>query len=453
MQNLEAQVAALHSTLTSQIQDEAHARNTLDQAQIGMDRYISSAKRKGLHAYQEASELRVAVEITRGQQAESQRSLADALSDPLLPFAWVPNLWELYKRQWAQEKAVVASGEIVEAMKKRDKRILQTVSRVMPVSTVEKLKDAFKADLEVLGGLKKHRVTLGLTVNPEDIEERISSALTRTANALSAQRASQSALDKAERHIGAIPADEQLGELVNALSEKTKTVSDAQAVLTRAIADIVDTRGRIAHLDIKINASRARLLVDFKEKSYEAKSLEASARAKQAFALFKDRMLAAKARWLSETITHEFRNLLRKKTLFDKVLVDPVTYRVSIEDLRKHELPMERLSAGERQLLAIAVLSALISERKGRFPVVVDTPLARLDRHHREALVRRFFSTVSHQVIVLSTDEEVEGSVYDALRPFTTQEYVLQFDDTTRSTKVKSSTNDSDVLRITEAMK
>lgn len=90
---------------------------------------------------------------------------------------------------------------------------------------------------------------------------------------------------------------------------------------------------------------------------------------------------------------------------------------------------MDRLSAGERQLLAISVLSALIKERKGRFPVVVDTPLARLDRQHRSSLIKRFFATVSHQVVVLSTDQEVDGVAYEALKPFTSAEYSLDFDD------------------------
>ena len=97
---------------------------------------------------------------------------------------------------------------------------------------------------------------------------------------------------------------------------------------------------------------------------------------------------------------------------------------------------MDRLSAGERQLLAIAVLSALIKERKGRFPVVVDTPLARLDQQHRSALIKRFFATVSHQVVVLSTDQEVDGLAYEALKPFTNAEYTLDFDDATGRTSI-----------------
>jgi DNA sulfur modification protein DndD len=79
----------------------------------------------------------------------------------------------------------------------------------------------------------------------------------------------------------------------------------------------------------------------------------------------------------------------------------------------------------------------LIKERKGRFPVVVDTPLARLDQQHRSALITGFFATVSHQVVVLSTDQEVEGQAYMALHPFNSQEYELNYDDDSRCTTVR----------------
>ena len=177
--------------------------------------------------------------------------------------------------------------------------------------------------------------------------------------------------------------------------------------------------------------SRAR--AELKENAFQLKALEAADRAKVALDIFRDRLLASKAQWLSDMITAEFKQLLRKRNLIARVLVEPQTYAVSIEDVNGHSLPMERLSAGERQILAIAVLSALIRERKGRFPVVVDTPLARLDRKHREALVHNFFAKISHQVMVLSTDEEVEGTVYSALEPHMNREYSLAFDDVKRS--------------------
>lgn len=70
--------------------------------------------------------------------------------------------------------------------------------------------------------------------------------------------------------------------------------------------------------------------------------------------------------------------------------------------------------------------------------MVVDTPLARLDQQHRSALIKRFFATVSHQVVVLSTDQEVDGAAYEALKPFTNAEYMLDYDDATGRTSIRA---------------
>ncbi|MNJ66959.1 hypothetical protein D3C77_630860 [compost metagenome] len=71
---------------------------------------------------------------------------------------------------------------------------------------------------------------------------------------------------------------------------------------------------------------------------------------------------------------------------------------------------------------------------------MVDTPLARLDRTHREALIHSFFAEISHQVMVLSTDEEVEGPVYKALEPHLSREYALAFNDQERRSVVRLNT-------------
>ena len=175
---------------------------------------------------------------------------------------------------------------------------------------------------------------------------------------------------------------------------------------------------------------------DFRGQALDIKAIAAGQRTRSVLTIFKERLLASKAAWLSKMITEEFRGLMRKQRLVTSVQVHPDTYAVSIIGSHGVELPMERLSAGERQLLAVAVLSALIRERKGRFPVVVDTPLARLDRTHREALIRRFFAKVSHQVVVLSTDEEVEGSVYDEMARYTSAAYLIEFSDERHSSSV-----------------
>jgi DNA sulfur modification protein DndD len=229
-----------------------------------------------------------------------------------------------------------------------------------------------------------------------------------------------------------------LAEILTKMKERSQTTASAEQHVAHLTDSIAQVQSSLNHVQTRLNTARSRLSEDFRGRSLETKGIEAALRARRALSVFKDRLLASKAHWLSDMITTEFQNLLRKRKLVSRVIVDPISYEVKIEDRKGHELPMDRLSAGERQMLAVSVLSALIKERKGRFPVVVDTPLARLDGQHRTSLIKRFFATVSHQVLVLSTDEEVEGPAHDALRPYTNKEYVLEFNDDLGHTTVRS---------------
>jgi DNA sulfur modification protein DndD len=88
-------------------------------------------------------------------------------------------------------------------------------------------------------------------------------------------------------------------------------------------------------------------------------------------------------------------------------------------------------------LLAIAILWGLARASGRPLPTVIDTPLGRLDSQHRDHLVRRYFPHASHQVLLLSTDEEITGTYYKALRPSIGREYRLSFDEKNARTVVE----------------
>jgi DNA sulfur modification protein DndD len=79
-----------------------------------------------------------------------------------------------------------------------------------------------------------------------------------------------------------------------------------------------------------------------------------------------------------------------------------------------------------------------LSRASGRpLPAVIDTPLGRLDASHRINLVDRYFPFASHQVLLLSTDEEINETYYKKLMPWIGREYRLDFDDISDSTNVR----------------
>lgn len=97
-------------------------------------------------------------------------------------------------------------------------------------------------------------------------------------------------------------------------------------------------------------------------------------------------------------------------------------------------MPTERLSAGERQVFAVALLWALGRTSGRPLPVIIDTPLARLDSDHRRLLVERYLPFASHQVLVLSTDTEVDEAAFAALEPAMSHAYRLRYDHARRLT-------------------
>ena len=78
-----------------------------------------------------------------------------------------------------------------------------------------------------------------------------------------------------------------------------------------------------------------------------------------------------------------------------------------------------------------------LAKASGRpLPTAIDAPLGRLDAAHRSYLVERYFPFASHQVLLLSTDEEITGDYLEKLKPWIGRSYQLEFDDDTGSTKI-----------------
>jgi len=70
-------------------------------------------------------------------------------------------------------------------------------------------------------------------------------------------------------------------------------------------------------------------------------------------------------------------------------------------------------------------------------PAVIDTPMARLDSAHRQNLVERYFPHASHQVVVLSTDTEVDRHYYEFIQPFMARAYHLDYDEAAKATHAR----------------
>ena len=115
-------------------------------------------------------------------------------------------------------------------------------------------------------------------------------------------------------------------------------------------------------------------------------------------------------------------------------MIDPATFGITLYDRAGRRCSKERLSEGEKQIFAISVLWGLARASSRPLPAVIDTPMARLDAAHRRNLVERYFPNASHQVVILSTDTEVDRDYYEALQPHIARAYHLSYDEEERVT-------------------
>ena len=162
------------------------------------------------------------------------------------------------------------------------------------------------------------------------------------------------------------------------------------------------------------------------EKAQQRSAL--AARAAQALADYEERLLQHKLGQLKGEFVRCFNHLARKETLVIGVEIDPVSFATTLIDRAGNGIAKSSLSAGEKQIYAIAMLWALARTSGRPLPMIIDTPLARLDSEHRMKLVERYFPNASHQVILLSTDTEIDQGLLDRLRPSVSHSYRLDFD-------------------------
>jgi DNA sulfur modification protein DndD len=263
----------------------------------------------------------------------------------------------------------------------------------------------------------------------------------------------------------------QLSLRIEALTQQTKSLENALIDLNRTLVQVPDKesissllkelelarataeRGGAHLASIESDLDRARSEVEVKktrlEKLLEGEALAAlgnedsirvishSRQVRTTLEKFRIAIVKRNIKRIEGLVLDSLRKLLRKESLVADLRIDVNSFQITLLAPDGRELSMNRLSAGERQLLAVALLWGLAKACGRPLPAVVDTPLGRLDTIHRANLVDRYFPYASHQVLLLSTDEEINERYYRKLRPFTGRSYLLDFDDARGETHIR----------------
>lgn len=151
---------------------------------------------------------------------------------------------------------------------------------------------------------------------------------------------------------------------------------------------------------------------------------------------FTERLMRLRVNQLQTAFMENFNRLCRKERLIESVAIDPHDFTITLYRDGQQATPKTDLSAGEKQIYAISMLWALKQVSGRPLPMIIDTPLGRLDRDHRRNLVERYFPRASHQMIIFSTDTEVDANFFAELESGIAHAYHLEHDDRCQATTV-----------------
>lgn len=241
-------------------------------------------------------------------------------------------------------------------------------------------------------------------------------------------------LNELAREIGRAPDQASLVAEFSALAALNERIVDASAEVA------------VHERELKVGFANAidlaRLLRDkhtaLSERRQLSRPLELAAGARVLLKDFQRISAERKIERLEEEFVIAFQRLARKEDVITRAVIDSRRFTVTLLSRGGSKIGKSQLSAGEKQIYAIAMLEALARTSGRRLPVIIDTPLGRLDSQHRANLVEHYFPHASHQVILLSTDTEVDDSFFRLLSPNVSHAYEIRYDEREQAASLHS---------------
>ncbi|MEI6181224.1 MAG: DNA sulfur modification protein DndD, partial [Chloroflexales bacterium] len=241
-------------------------------------------------------------------------------------------------------------------------------------------------------------------------------------------------LAQVEARLPALPADESIQPILQQLATLQREMGTLTLQQQLQEAAVHQIRLKREALDREEQALFTRLLRG-DDPSYRVRL---ASRAQQVLVRYEATLRRAKLTELEAAIATCFGRLSRKGDYIERVAIEPTTFATTLYNQQGDALPREQLSAGEKQIYAVAVLWALRLVSGRTLPMIVDTPLGRLDSEHRRQLVQCYFPQASHQVVLLSTDTEIDAALYADLQPAIARAYQLTYQPDEASSRVEA---------------
>ena len=235
-----------------------------------------------------------------------------------------------------------------------------------------------------------------------------------------------------EKELKRAPDEDYLAPIHKRIQEIEEELEKVEADRKRALKEEGSLSFRIEEQEREIERLSAKL----KEFSASEEHARMAMKSQRVLREYRRNLIDKRTVELEDALVGAFNKLCRKQRLLRSVEIGD-DFHVQLRSADGHRLEVSELSAGERELYVLALLQAMRDISGRDLPLVVDTPLARLDEVHRPRVLQEYFSDESRQSILFATDAELEERHLEMTLPQISRAFHLEFDTEEGATRIK----------------
>lgn len=437
----EAEHESARQEIADRTQTLSSVRSRCDRLQVKLDKVEKEFERAGGKLFERQKELESNHKAI-GELLAAQRASLRSLAAGPLPLLMLPQQLARLREQAGREKDADDATRVVGVLEDRDAWLLDQLSASVPAAARTALKKKLAADRERRESAAELKQSLDLPLDALEqlsaLDEALSRDASRARELLKESAETSDRLDDADRLLAGVPDKKLIKDLIEKRNEAIDALAVANDELRRGeqqLEEVKSRRDRIGADLERAQQKRVKTLIEIEELE---RVVTFAGKARDTLERFGEALLRRHISRLEVAVLQSFKALMRKSGLIHDLRIDTVKSNLILADSEGEPIDPGRLSAGERQLLAISLLWGLAKVAGNRLPSVIDTPLGRLDSRHRQHLVDRYFPNAGRQVLLLSTDEEIDENLLSRLKPSLAHTYTLVHDDTSFTTTVET---------------
>ncbi len=206
--------------------------------------------------------------------------------------------------------------------------------------------------------------------------------------------------------------------------EKIKQLSQNIGIQKEKITKLEDKINEILIIKREIEKEIAKTSIQEHQNSLARIKIESLKSAIVVAKEMKERIKEDKRELLETSINIKF-NLLKKEGYeVDRISLDN-DFNINVYDKNSRAMEILSSSSGQKQIIATALIWGISEYISEEIPMIIDTPLGRLDEKNQSLILNQFYPNASSQVLILPTPSELKHEAFKNLENDISQIFVL----------------------------